>query len=862
MQSQSTLNTRHTNECTTKRGLAPEWIEVNCRSVSASEAKELLGYTAYSDGIWLEGANFQGQFKPDKPWESRDETTGKKSKPKYRTSIGEYDVMLPKHPENPRYWDDLEALKLLCYIINGIPCLVITEGFFKAICGCSNGIPTIALLGVEMGLTPGSADPQGKRYLVEGLERFARAGFGFIHAFDADCATNENVIMAQLKLAHQLAKFKVPQYSVTGLWTIDEGKGMDDFIRNNSAEAFIRNILAKAITIEEWEKQFKSWDDVKKVLSPRETSKYLVERYRNLWKYDLERQTWRQWDGKIWVAVSNKVFAQSVYRTIETNPESQFKTFSYLENVIKFLELELLEQEWKTFDRMEWIAFNDCVYEVKTGKIHEHAPGFGFISCLEHNFPKLVAIDSNSALLDQLRIGAPNFYAWAMHSQQGDPSKVLKLLAIINGAIKFRFFELQMFVHLQGVPGAGKGTYARLLETIVGKPNYTSAKLNKLGDDNVIAAIIDKQLVICPDEKKQACDFSGLLTLTGGDNIPYIAKYKPQADGKFYGLIVVISNSNPFIGDVTGIDRRLSLVTFDVPLPCRDMAVEEKMQAEVPQLTALALTMNDQEVKDLIKGTGTGAIPDFKRMQWLHKTENDSVALFMEEMLMPATPDKYVMLGGKGDDINTLYGAYMQMCEENNSKSLFTKNNFRGHLLELCREVGWANVREARQGNGWRIYGVSLRDEEEEAPRISEWLGECRQCRPSVDKGVDPKPLPSKESVGCVDQNAPFSTFEHALLQKMLEVWDNLYQLGEIVLKASEEELQAAIQNCTPEQIAHIKDAANSVWRPGLNRDADYNGERVEIWEAGSQKREVTVRTKSGAVLKIKRGNLRPWLGI
>jgi putative DNA primase/helicase len=55
--------------------------------------------------------------------------------------------MLPKHPENPRYWDDLEALKLLCYIINGIPCLVLTEGFFKAICEYSNDIPTIAVLG-------------------------------------------------------------------------------------------------------------------------------------------------------------------------------------------------------------------------------------------------------------------------------------------------------------------------------------------------------------------------------------------------------------------------------------------------------------------------------------------------------------------------------------------------------------------------------------------------------------------------------------------------------------------------------------------------------------------------------------------
>jgi putative DNA primase/helicase len=55
----------------------------------------------------------------------------------------------------------LKTLKSKAYKIEGHPCLVLTEGFFKAIAGCSNGIPTIALLGVEMGLTSKDADPQG-----------------------------------------------------------------------------------------------------------------------------------------------------------------------------------------------------------------------------------------------------------------------------------------------------------------------------------------------------------------------------------------------------------------------------------------------------------------------------------------------------------------------------------------------------------------------------------------------------------------------------------------------------------------------------------------------------------------------------
>lgn len=447
------------------------------------------------------------------------------------------------------------------------------------------------------------------------------------------------------------------------------------------------------------------------------------------------------------------MFTQAVYRDLEALPNVDYDSFSYIENVVKFLKVELLERQWLSFNRMEWIAFNDCVLEVKTGKTHPHSPGFGFISCLEHNYFKLVAIESNSALLDHLRLNAPTFYSWATYSQKGDPLKVLKLLATCNGVLKFRFFDLQMFVLLIGVPGSGKGTFARLLESMVGKQNCASAKLHRLGDDNVLAAIIDKQLVICPDEKKQAIsDYSGLLSLTGGDSIPYRPIYKPQASGKFYGTLVTVSNSYVFYGDTTGIDRRECPHNFDVPLLDRDTSVEVKMQAEVGQIMAIALSMPDQQVTDLIKGTGESAIPDLKRQQWVHKTENDSVALFMEESLMQTSPTDFIVLGGEGNDPSTLYGAYLKLCEDNKSKSLFTRNNFRGHLLEICRDIGWSGVRAARQGNGWRIYGMRLRQIEDNVPRISDWLSgkECRVCRPSVDPSVDLKPLLDKESVGCV----------------------------------------------------------------------------------------------------------------
>jgi putative DNA primase/helicase len=63
-----------------------------------------------------------------------------------------------------------------------VPYILLTEGVFKALAGCSNGIPTISLLGVEQGLTGKARDPENQRFLVPALRKLAEAGFGFIIA--------------------------------------------------------------------------------------------------------------------------------------------------------------------------------------------------------------------------------------------------------------------------------------------------------------------------------------------------------------------------------------------------------------------------------------------------------------------------------------------------------------------------------------------------------------------------------------------------------------------------------------------------------------------------------------------------------
>jgi putative DNA primase/helicase len=683
------------------RGLLNDWSFANCRTLSAAEASVYLGYAAKSGGILFLGNTIQIQFKPDKPWKSE----SSKKAPKYRSPLGEYDAFLPQHPTDKNYWEP-ENLKLVCYQINGHPCLLLTEGPFKGISGCANGIPTIALLGVSMGLTSKKGDIQGKRYLVETLEKYARAGFGFIFAFDADAATNPNVIWEQRKLGRQLLKFNVPVYSITGHWDMGsegETKGMDDFIQKKGIEEF-RRMLVKSVSFQDWESSQDSSGDWNKTASkpptPRQVARQLAEDYGQMWKFDNETKTWRIWTGKHWERTDDGNFRTLVKTTIDAR-NIEYKGSSYISDVLSLLTDDLRVKHWEIWDRKRYIAFDDSVWDSETGSILKHSPGMGFTSFLPYQYKPLTGTDSDA--IDTLRNNCPNIYQWMNTTMQGDRQKILKLLAIVNGLLKFRFFDLQMFVHLIGKPGSGKGTFIRLLQKIVGRENWKGCKLRSMDDGSTMAGIIDKQLVACPDERA-ASGVDAILSMTGGDAVSYREVYKPASDAFFYGLLVVGSNNPIFVGDTTGLDRRLCLVHFDNPLPTalRNSKIEAGMDAEISQLIAVALSLADSAVSERIQGLGNSQIAEFKLQEWEMKLQTNSVAAHFDDCLI-VDPTASIPTG-------KLYEHYKNWCDSNLKAVSHIK--YPKMLSELCNDyLEISGVKWKRSGGRSWFEGLRLRSE-------------------------------------------------------------------------------------------------------------------------------------------------------
>jgi len=726
------------------------WAAANCKSFDTNNATLMLDYPAKSAGIMLMSDECgQWQFRPDEPWASKD---GKK--PKYRTPKGEYDAFLAKHPEITGYWKDLDALRARCFTINGKPYLLLTEGGFKAITGCMHDIPTVALVGVTMGLTPRA---KGEPDLVPGLKRLAEAGFNFIIAFDSDTKpkTVNSVRRAEKRLTKYLRAYGCEVLSVTGRWEPGENgelKGMDDFINNKDIEAF-RAILMQAEPISE------TLDTgnrkTKKPPTTSETAALLAEQYGSKWKYDDDQQTWRVDSGKHWKKRSVGQF-HTLLKTVLDAKNIPYPGAAYIRDVRDLLEMDLRQERWETWDRARFINFSNCVLDGEKGSTLSYSPAMGFKSFLPYDYKPLESDLSDS--LEALRVNCPAVYKFFHTAMKGDKRKMFKLLAIVNALLKHRFFDLQMFVHLVGAPGSGKGKFARFCQKLVGQENTIGCQLDKLSDGSTKASIMDKQLVVFPDERKPI-GIDSILSLTGGDAITYRELYQKTANANFYGGLLICSNKPIFVGDTTGLDRRLCLVQFDNPIPTeeRKHSLERELDSEIPACIAIALSLTDDAVTQAIQGKGASQIPEFKAKEWEMKVEVNSVAAFFDtELVLDPTAKTPV---GK------FYDVYKSFCEEG-GLSKFSIVKFPRLLADIVADEKLPVTRH--QGRIAYFEGLRLRDGSDTHPTRSQVLagveGGVSGSLAGVDVGVEPaqdihqrelRELPPKPSKENQEKNKP-----------------------------------------------------------------------------------------------------------
>lgn len=717
-------------EAVTKRGLNSDWVQANCRTMERKEASSRLRINAKYGGIWLEGANGYGQFRPRKEFKT---SKACKKALKYITAAGEdYDILLPHKPDDLRYWSDLKALKQQCYIIDDHPCLGITEGMFKAIAGCSNEIPTVALAGVEMGLTSSKNDVQGKRYLVPGLEKLARAGIGFIFLFDADAATNKNVNIAQRKLAHQLLKFKVPVYSCTGKWDESEGKGMDDYIQNNGADKFRSEVLAKAETIEKWEQQFKDNDERKGKPEQTVFARELAGKYRTRLAWNVPAKAWYWYEAEGKAGIWGEIPVEEAFDIIVTELEQRNigASASYVDGVLRTLKSKLRINRWEVATGK--VCLEDVVIDIHTQEATPHEPGYRFISRLPFKWA-------------DREIGCEPIKEWLL-STCGERAEWVEVIrAVMNATITERGAEFQRYIELIGAGGTGKGTILRLIQALLGKENYAVTNLKQLESNRFETAVFyGKKAIFITDSERYAGEVSVLKTITGADDLR-LEKKSVQQTGSFtfMGVVWVACNEAIQSSDYTNAlsRRRLSMSFEKVIPPHLRRDIIEEFKPYLPGLLAWVLSMNSDDVADYVRNT-TKRVPSLGSFSVEVLLETNPLANWADHCLYYDPKVETKIGNANSEAVDCLYANYLQWASSNGHSGMTTQR-FSSNLLNLLKTQLSINATKRRTKTGRYITAIGIRQPGHNYPLL---------ISRGDDLGDDPEAtLVTTESTGSAD---------------------------------------------------------------------------------------------------------------
>jgi putative DNA primase/helicase len=670
------------------------WATENCKSFDIANATLMLDYPAKSAGIMLMSDEYgQWQFRPDDPWASKD---GKM--PKYRTPKHEYDAFLAKHPEIKAYWKDLDALRARCFTIDGKPYILITEGGFKGITGCMHGIPTLALVGVTMGLTPRS---KGEPDLVPALKRLAEAGFNFIIAFDSDTKpeTVKSVRRAEKRLAERLKAYGCDVLSVTGHWEPGENgefKGMDDFINNKSIEEF-RAILMQAAPIGETLDTSDSKKG-KQLPPPSMVAEDLAEIYRDKLAWESEYQLWRRYGAKhdgVWDIETVESIKGLIHTHLRSKGLSGFNA-GYISSITTILHSDLEVRDWN--EAAGLIPLRDGVLDQVTQELKPHAPGHRFTWQLPFKW-------------SDRSIGCKPIEEFLLKIT-GTQAIANVLLAFLN-CIVTRQSKYQRYLELKGGGGTGKSTYMGLARALAGEDNTVSSQLKHLENNQFeTAKFYGKLLALFPDSERWQGEVSVLKQMTGQDPIRYERKGVQQCrDFVFGGMVILSANEAPESRDLTsGQERRKLTIELDIKVPeYEDAELIEQFRPFLPGLLKRVLDMPREEVTQLIKHTDR-QVPELAQVKWKQLCETNPIAGWLDEKAVIESNAKgYIGLGDIDEAGRWLYANFCKHQQDSGIKNTIAMKRFSNNLRDLLKNQMKVAITEGRDAQGRFIQGIGLR---------------------------------------------------------------------------------------------------------------------------------------------------------
>ncbi|WP_386696575.1 primase-like DNA-binding domain-containing protein [Lonepinella sp. MS14436] len=387
------------------------------------------------------------------------------------------------------------------------------------------------------------------------------------------------------------------------------------------------------------------------------------------------------YNGKAWLDYSDEELKRDIVKFYnEHNASYRNSTINNLAEII-ILNMATVPQANGRF-----IAFENGVIDKFTGDFLEHNQQQG-VRGLE---PYSVTLSEDT----------PHFDSWLKFVANGDEEKEQAIMAGLYMILTNRH-KWQLFLELVGTAGAGKSILSGIAETVNGKGNTASMKIEQLIDPINIATLIDKSLLLSPEQGEYSKGAEDLKRITGGDLTRAKIHYQMPIDIVLQLVVVLITNTPLYFPDLNGgIARRRVIIHFDrkVPEDKKDVNFLDKVKLEVYGIIKLLLkAFPEPETARTIletyrenhKGLAT-------------KIQADHLIDFAQEFyIKPVEPtdppnernDKINGLywgSNKGiKDFHTaLYRAYIHFCECTNQRKVMSLSIFKQRLPDALKETG------------------------------------------------------------------------------------------------------------------------------------------------------------------------------
>lgn len=223
----------------------------------------------------------------------------------------------------------------------------------------------------------------------------------------------------------------------------------------------------------------------------------------------------------------------------------------------------------------ELVACRNGLLHLPTGTLHENTPRFFTRNGLTFNH------DATAP--------APARWLAFLESIWSEEPEAIGLLQEVFGYLLIPDTSQQKIFMMVGPSRSGKGTIARVLMELVGRPNVCAPTLASLSDPFGLEPLIGKQLALMGDVRlgaktDHAAVAENLLRISGEDTVTANRKYKRAWDGRLAVRFFILTNVMPKFADASSAlaNRFVPLIMTKSFLGEEDVGLTNKLLGELP----------------------------------------------------------------------------------------------------------------------------------------------------------------------------------------------------------------------------------------------------------------------------------------